>query len=292
MLTASYEYDQNGNRIRFTGPSGTVTGTYDAQDRLLSYGDASYSYTANGELTAKIVGPETTSYEYDVLANLRRVVLPDGTDIEYVVDGSNRRVGRTVNGVVEGGWLYWGQLNPVAELDANGVLVSRFVYGSRGNVPDYMIRGGVTYRIVADHLGSVRLVVNVATGDVAQRLDYDEWGNVLVDTNPGFQPFGYAGGLYEERTGLVRFGTRDYDPHVGRWTLKDPIRFRGGRANLYGYARLDPINFLDPSGFQLYEPGTSADDLLPHMQQVLEKINEVFKELVGNDAYITSTRGG
>ena len=109
---------------------------------------------------------------------------------------------------------------------------------------------------------------------------------------PCFQPFGYAGGLYEERTGLVRFGTRDYDPHTGRWTLKDPIRFRGGRANLYGYARLDPINFLDPSGFQLYEPGTSEDDLLPHMQQVLEKINNVFKELVGNDAHIRSTRGG
>jgi len=32
---------------------------------------------------------------------------------------------------------------------------------------------------------------------VAQRLDYDEFGVVLMDTNPGFQPFGFAGGIYD-----------------------------------------------------------------------------------------------
>jgi hypothetical protein len=25
----------------------------------------------------------------------------------------------------------------------------------------------------------------------------DEFGNVLADSNPGFQPFGFAGGLYD-----------------------------------------------------------------------------------------------
>jgi len=40
-------------------------------------------------------------------------------------------------------------------------------------------------------------------------MDYDEFGNVLLDTNPGFQPFGFAGGLSDQRTGLVRFGARD-----------------------------------------------------------------------------------
>jgi hypothetical protein len=49
-------------------------------------------------------------------------------------------------------------------------------------------------------------------------------------------------------TGLVRFGARDYDPQIGRWTTKDPIRFDGGDTNLYGYVLNDPINFIDPSG--------------------------------------------
>ncbi|MFP3960576.1 MAG: hypothetical protein ACLFUX_10435, partial [Spirochaetaceae bacterium] len=42
-------------------------------------------------------------------------------------------------------------------------------------------------------IGSVHLVVNTATDDVAQELIYDAFGRVLSDTAPGFQPFGFAG---------------------------------------------------------------------------------------------------
>ncbi len=150
------------------------------------------------------------------------VTLPDGTLIEYVIDGRNRRIGKKVNGVLVQGFLYSDQLNPIAELDGTGNIVSRFIYGTKANVPDYMIKGGVTYRIISDHLGSPRLVVNTATGAVVQRIDYDEFGNVTQDTNPGFQPFGFAGGIYDIDTGLVRFGARDYDAETGRWTAKDP----------------------------------------------------------------------
>jgi uncharacterized protein RhaS with RHS repeats len=46
----------------------------------------------------------------------------------------------------------------------------------------------------------------------------------------------------------VRFGARDYDPEIGRWTAKDPILFDGGDTNLYGYVVNDPVNLVDPSG--------------------------------------------
>src|SRR5690606_36494049 len=61
-------------------------------------------------------------------------------------------------------------------------------------------------------------------------------------------PFGFAGGIYDRDTGLIRFGMRDYDPETGRWTSKDPILFAGGDTNLYGYVMNDPINFVDPTG--------------------------------------------
>jgi RHS repeat-associated protein len=127
-------------------------------------------------------------------------------------------------------------------------VVSRFVYADKANVPAYLVKGSVTYRIIADHLGSPRLVVNTADGTVVQRMDYEEWGRVILDTNPGFQPFGYAGGLYDRDTGLVRFGARDYDPETGRWTAKDPIGFGGGDANLFSYVLSDPINNIDSNG--------------------------------------------
>lgn len=124
------------------------------------------------------------------------------------------------------------------------------MYGTKAHVPDFMVKGGVTYRVVSDHLGSVRLVVNVADGSVAQRIDYDEFGNVLVDTAPGFQPFGFAGGIYDADTGLVRFGARDYDSVVGRWTAKDRKPSWSTEPNLYGYTRGDPINRIDPTGLK------------------------------------------
>lgn len=168
VLIATYTYDPNGNRLTYTDSGGNViTGTYDMQDRLLSYGSNSYTYTANGELLTKTNGSGTTSYNYDVFGNLMGVTLPNGTAITYLADGQDRRVGKLVNGVLVQGFLYQDQLNPIAELDGAGNIVSRFVYGSQINVPDFMIKGGIIYRLVTDHLGSVRLVVNVQTGAIA-----------------------------------------------------------------------------------------------------------------------------
>jgi RHS repeat-associated protein len=248
-VIAACEYDGNGNRIGYTGPSGIhVSASYDAQDRLVSFGPVNYAYRADGSLQSRTDGSGATFYDYDELGNLVSVILAGGDRIDYVIDGANRRVGKQVNGAMVKQFLYKDQLHPVAELDGSGSLVSRFVYATRTDVPDYMVRGGTTYRILRDHLGSPRFVVDAATGSVAQRLSYDAFGRVLEDTNPGFQPFGFAGGIYDPDTGLVRFGVRDYDPEAGRWTAPDPALFDGGQGNLYAYVNDDPINWIDPSG--------------------------------------------
>jgi RHS repeat-associated protein len=146
------------------------------------------------------------------------------------------------------GFLYQDGINPIAELDGSGNVVARFVYGTKINIPDYMLKNGNTYKFVVDHLGSPRIIIDVNTGTIMQRMDFDSFGNVLQDTNPGFQPFGFAGGLYDVDTGLVRFGARDYDAVTGRWTGKDPVLFEGGSCNLFIYADNDPINNIDPLG--------------------------------------------
>jgi RHS repeat-associated protein len=121
-----------------------------------------------------------------------------------------------------------------------------------------VVTDNTVYRFITDHLGSVRLVVNAATGTVVQRMDYDAFGRVLNEFNPGFQPFGFAGGLYDNDTGLVRFGARDYDAYAGRWTAKDPILFEAGDANLYAYVTKDPFNKLDPFGLDTVSIGFSV----------------------------------
>ncbi|MGC9965624.1 MAG: RHS repeat-associated core domain-containing protein, partial [Syntrophobacteraceae bacterium] len=90
--------------------------------------------------------------------------------------------------------------------------------------------------------------------DVVKELDYDSFGNILSDSDPTFRvPFAFAGGLYDPDTGLVHFGYRDYDPDTGTWTAKDPILFKGGDTNLFGYCLNDPVNWIDTFGL-IYNP--------------------------------------
>jgi RHS repeat-associated protein len=253
IIAEQYQYDSNGNRLHTTTANGTVEGDYDQQDRLLQYGDNQYEYTANGELIRKTNNGEVTEYTYDLLGNLRQIQLPDKT-IEYMIDGRNRRIGKKINGILTQGFLYQDSLNPIAELDNQGKVATLFVYGAKTNIPDYLIKDNKTYRILSDHLGSPRLIIDINDGTIAQQIDYDTFGKVIFDSNPGFQPFGFAGGIYDADTGLVRFGARDYDAEIGRWTAKDPILFEGGDTNLYGYVVNDPVNFVDPIG--LFRWGT------------------------------------
>ena len=224
---------------------------------------------------------QTTTYTYDPLGNLTHVALPDGRGIDYVIDGMGRRVGKKVNGVLQKQWLYADNLRVVAELDGSGNVVSRFVWADGTGVsqqvarsvlarfglrlptvlerlrnldprrplraPAYVIQGGSMYRVVSDHLGTTRLLVNVTNGTLAERLDLDEWGRVANDTSPGFIPLGFASGVADPDTQIVRLGARDYDAVTGRWTTKDPIMTQGG-LNLYGYVGGDPVNAVDISG--------------------------------------------
>jgi RHS repeat-associated protein len=251
----TYTYDSNSNRLSATTSSGTTNGTYDAQDRLLTYGNDAFTYTANGELASQSVGNQKTTYTYDVLGNLIGATLANGTKLTYIIDGQSRRVGKEASGVLKTGFLYEGS-HVMAQLNGSNQLVSQFVYGTGSTSPAYMISGGATYRIFSDQLGSPIVVVNSSTGAIVEQITYDEFGNVLTDTNPGFQPFGFAGGLYDADTKLVRFDARDYNPHTGRWSAKDPILFAGGDPNLYGYAFADPVNLIDPAGTGGTDGGT------------------------------------
>jgi RHS repeat-associated protein len=247
-LMSVYAYDANGNRLSHWTPTKIDSGSYDAQDRLLSYSSTQrlygsitfYLYTPNGVLSQKIEGTDTTNYTYDNFGNLTTVVLPNKDRIDYIIDGQNRRIGEKCNGKIVKRWIYSGRLTLIAELDSIGEVVAQFV-------GEYMIKNGKTYQLVTDHLGSVRLVVDINNGDIVQQIDYDEFGNVTHNSNPDFQPFAFVHGLYDTQTKLVRFGARDYDASIGRWTKKDPLGFTEG-VNFYLYCENDPVNFLDPGG--------------------------------------------
>lgn len=248
-VAETYSYDTNGNRTGVTTSSGTTTATCDDTDRLLTQGSLTVSHGPEGEVTeVATAGADTTRYTYDSFGYLTRVDLENGTQVSYTYDAAGRRVARDVNGSRVSGLLYDRYGRVIAQLDPAGAIVATFIYAGFDGTPAYLAKGGQSYRIVADHLGSARLVVNAATGEVAQRIDYDAWGLVVNDTGPGFQPFGFAGGLYDPATGLTRFGVRDYSPILGQWLTREPGPVTTTNTNAYRYANADPVNRFDPDG--------------------------------------------
>jgi RHS repeat-associated protein len=144
-------------------------------------------------------------------------------------------------------YLWQGMTRLLAIYNGANTLVMRFEYADE-RMPVAMTAGGLRYNLIYDHVGSLRSVAD-NSGNVVKSIQYDSFGNILEETNPAFYvPIGFAGGLHDRDTGLVRFGYRDYDPDVGRWTAKDPIGFAGGDTDLYGYVLNDPVNSFDPEG--------------------------------------------
>jgi RHS repeat-associated protein len=251
VLVEEYQYDSTGTRSYEMNSLRGISGrnfNYSDEDHLLSAGSVTYAYDLDGFLTTKTDGSDVTNYSYSSRGELLSVNLPDGRAIEYIHDPLGRRIAKKVNGNIIEKYLWQGLTRLLAVYDSSDTLLMRFEYAD-DRMPMAMISSGSIYYLTYDQVGSLRIVADAA-GNVVKRIEYDSFGNIINDSDVGFTvPFGFAGGLQDKDTGLVRFGYRDYDPDVGRWTAKDPIGFAGGDTDLYGYVLNDPVNWVDPLGF-------------------------------------------
>jgi len=250
VVVEEYAYNAVGTRIYENNVLRGISQrdyVYSDEDCLLTAGSASYKYNADGFLTTKTEVTDVTSYDYSSRWELLGVTLPDGTLINYVHDPLGRRIAKKVNGVTTEKYLWQDLTRLLAVFDGSDNLIMRFEYAD-ARMPIGMTKDGSTYYLTYDQVGSLKIIADSAA-NVLKKIKYDSFGNIIQDTNPSFAiPFGFAGGLHDRDTGLVRFGYRDYDPDTARWTAKDPIGFAGGDTDLYGYCLNDPVNFIDPDG--------------------------------------------
>jgi RHS repeat-associated protein len=239
-----YGYDANGNRTsRKFGTNPADTASYDSQDRLVQQGSVTYQFNAAGYLTQR--GSDT--FQYSVRGELVQATV-GGQTVTYSYDGLGRRVGRTdASGTYQ--YLY-GNPDNLLQITAtrDPASVRTILYYDEGGRLLAFQRGGTWYYVASDYIGTPR-VVSDANGTAVKSLEYDGFGRVLSDSNPTFDlPIGFAGGVVDKVTGLMRFGFRDYDPEAGRWTARDPVLFDGHQGNLYVYASNNPIQLVDPWG--------------------------------------------
>ena len=98
-----------------------------------------------------------------------------------------------------------------------------------------------------DGEGSVRLLTD-ASGQVANRYDYDSFGRHLTVVESAPQPFSWKGREYIPGPDIVYNRARFYDPLMGRFVEEDPLGYDGGDSNLYAFAWNNIRNWNDPSG--------------------------------------------
>ncbi len=122
-----------------------------------------------------------------------------------------------------------------------------YIYGPGNNTPTEQVNlatGTITY-LISDLLGSVRGTVD-SSGTLNATATYDAWGNPSNGGLTGQTPFGYAGS-YTDPTGLTYNIGRYYDPTTGQFLTVDPLVDQTGQP--YAYVSGDPVNALDPTGF-------------------------------------------
>lgn len=239
-LVEQYGYDLAGTRTSETNSLRGIAGrslSYSDEDHLLTAGSATYQYDLDGFLTTRTDGAAVTTYSYSSRGELLQVDLPDGRVISYDHDPMGRRIAKRIDGAIVEKYLWQGLTKLLAVYDGSDNLIQRFEYAD-GRMPVTMTQGGSTYFLACDQVGTLKVVTD-ASGNVVKRIDYDTFGNILSDSNSSLTVlFGFAGGLHDRDTGLVRFGFRDYDPDTGRWTAKDPIAFAGGIPTFMGMCKI------------------------------------------------------
>ncbi|MGE4294003.1 MAG: RHS repeat domain-containing protein [Desulfovibrio sp.] len=255
-----YLYDAQGRRaedyVPLRGQMDRVF-RYGPDNRLLQAGDARYDHDKRGFRSRKITPQGETRYHYAPDYRLLAVELPDGRVVEYGHDDQGLRNAKYVDGRLTERfhWHDRAHLAAWSHVDVAGGQWWEVAYGQDGRpvglvTQDHGHSQGQHAEILlhTDQIGSVR-VVEFPTEGMVKEILYDAFGNVVRDGNPYLlSPLGFAGGLQDWDTGLVRFGWRDYDPDTGRFTAKDPIGAAGGDPDWYGYCLDDPVNGRDPQG--------------------------------------------
>lgn len=277
--TGSFQYDMLGNRVysRDTVYEGinlkdTITDRYVYQldnklvsNRVSSGGSNSYGYDKLGQQitdgavtnTFCELGRITRSYvEVEPAEPTDTVRRPDAptetTDTRYYYspDGVLRRKMKVNE---ENEYYFYGS-GGLSTVKSNGIShhFSRLGGQLLGSSDGFFILQDVRGDVVALVSNGI---AGEANGKIVAAYTYDAFGSTrsIQEIENITSPFRFAGGLYDSSSGNYIFGVRMYAPDQGRWLSKDA--YLGSAEDplslhRYVYCQNDPVNFVDPSGFE------------------------------------------
>jgi RHS repeat-associated protein len=200
--------------------------THDPNGNLVNDGSKrAFEWDAANRLAAVNYTGTTnrTELSYDGLGRMSKIVEKAGTKVQ-----STQK-------------FVWCGMERCEYRDANDAITLR-VY------PQGQYKGTTPYYFTRDHLGSIREMLK-SDGTVGGRYDYDPYGrSTTVKTI--VPDFNFTGFYRHSKSNLDFAVYRAYDPDLGRWLSRDPLKEAESRegVNLYEYAGNDPWDGVDPLG--------------------------------------------
>ena len=261
---------------------------YNANGDMTSDGLRSYSYDAEGRLSAVTTGATdaspTTRYAHNALG--QRVFKTEPLYPPAEGDESDPGFFQTLLNFFA---KLWGPTTTDAErlgfafvYDEDGTLIAESGTGgasstgstqyihlptASGPMPIAAIINGTKYAVHSDHLNTPRRMTN-ESGQAVWQWSYSAFGdekptvakyrfaNLDVNPNPGTTSIAevtnnlrYPGQYADKESGLHYNYFRSYDSRTGRYSQPDPIGLDGG-WNRFGYVDADPLSFTDPEGLR------------------------------------------
>jgi len=295
----AYTLDGVGNRtnVSFQEPLSWVPSlvgvdyTYLPGNFLTAAGATNYSYDPNGNLYTRTQSGNTTTYTFDSQDRLTNISSPS-LNIQYQYDGLFNRASRTDSGATTKYLVDPNGFLPqvIAEMDGAYNITSYYVYDGLGLVAK-MTPSGSTYFYHYNGSGNT-IAMTDSSGNMVNKYAYDEFGNLMNAVEAIPNAFLYVGqyGVMDDDNGLLYMRARYYDPQVGRFINKDPIRYWGG-LNLFTYAQNNPINWLDPMGLRIEWNDYILNNLLV-VRNLIRLNQEIINSGIQDNQFTLSVTGG
>jgi RHS repeat-associated protein len=279
--TENYYYDDTTGNLSKNTPTNYhygISGSVCLAQNLLPHAvtsvdnpSSSYTYDCNGNMITRTIGSRVYTLAYDRENHLTSIswiaagVPPSNYLLSFVYDGDGNRVQTVllINGNITLSTVFIGSY---FEWSAN--TMTKYYYAGSARIAMRVGTASPIY-ILGDHLGSTSKTIDSSNWSTITELRYKAWGETRYPTGTISTPTSYRFTGQQQQPsdiGIYLYGSRFYDPSLGRFLSPDtivPDPYNPESYDRYSYCLNNPIIFIDPSGHTNRPPDMNMDKCGP-----------------------------